>query len=67
MGRVGILHALLFDTLCVSFSFFLFKFLVFEAAIYANKDVYIKSTGPRVQGPEFQVKKLKNDFFSVKH
>ena len=30
-----------FDTLCVSFSFVFFKFLVFEAAIYANKDVYI--------------------------
>ena len=28
-----------FDTLCVSFSFVFFKFLVFEAAIYANKDV----------------------------
>ena len=26
--------------LCVSFSFVFFKFLVFEAAIYANKDVY---------------------------
>jgi len=30
-----------FDTLCVSFSFVFFKFLVFEAAIYANADVYI--------------------------
>jgi len=30
-----------FDTLCVSFSFVFFKFLVFEAAIFANKDVYI--------------------------
>jgi len=30
-----------FDTLCVSFSFVFFKFLVFETAIYANKDVYI--------------------------
>jgi len=29
-----------FDTLCVSFSFVFFKFFVFEAAIYANKDVY---------------------------
>jgi len=29
-----------FDTFCVSFSF-VFKFLVFEAAIYANTDVYI--------------------------
>jgi len=28
-----------FDTLCVSFSF-VFLFLVFEAATYANKDVY---------------------------
>ena len=35
------LLVVLFDTLCVSFSFVIFKFLVFEAAIYANKDVYI--------------------------
>ena len=27
-------------TRCLSFSFVFFKFLVFEAAIYANKDVY---------------------------
>ena len=34
-----------FDTLCVSFSFvfFIYKFLVFTAAVYANKDVYIKA------------------------
>jgi len=30
----------LFDTLCAFFPLF-FKFLVFEAAIYANKDVFI--------------------------
>ena len=30
-----------FDTLCVSFSFVFFKFLVFEAAVYVNKDVYV--------------------------
>jgi len=30
-----------FDTLCISFFLCYFQFLVFEAAIYANKDVYI--------------------------
>jgi len=30
-----------FDTLSVSFFLCFFKFLVFEAAIYTNKDVYI--------------------------
>ena len=29
-----------FDALCVSFSVVFFNFLVFETAIYANKDVY---------------------------
>jgi len=34
----------LFDTLCVSFSFVFLNFLfVFEAAIYANKNVYINT------------------------
>jgi len=36
----------LFDTLCVSFCFVFFKFLVFEAAICANKDVYIITLAP---------------------
>jgi len=38
---VCIWHVVFFDTLCVCvFLVFFYKFLVFEAAIYANRDVY---------------------------
>ena len=40
-----------FDTLCVFFCFVFFKFLVFEAGFYVNKDAYTRSSltadGPR--------------------